>query len=66
MNMCGFCSTTDLGKRDFFMQKLKLKSIYNFCKSCITQSKTKLVFQFLDFSTILYGFYKTLDQRGET
>jgi hypothetical protein len=60
--MCGFCRITDLGIShfNFFKQKLKLKSIYMFEASCSSgyTEHNKIEFAFLDFSTILYGFYK--------
>jgi hypothetical protein len=66
MNIYGFGSTTDLGKRDsYFSCKNWSSKVYtSFVKVVVLviQSTTKLVVQFLDFSTILYGFYKTLDQ----
>jgi hypothetical protein len=62
MNMCGFGSTIDLGKTHFnFSWKNYSSKVYtSFAKvvGLVTKSTTKLVWQFLDFSTILYEFYK--------
>jgi hypothetical protein len=66
MNIYGLGSTTDLGKThsNFSCKNYSSKVYTKFAKVIVlvTQSTTKLVFQFLDFSTILYGFSKTLDQ----
>jgi hypothetical protein len=62
MNIYGLSSTTDLGKRvSYFSCKNYSSKVYtSFVKVVVlgTQSTTKLVLQFLGFSTILYGFYK--------
>jgi hypothetical protein len=60
--MCGFCRITDLGISHFnFSSKHESSKVYTcFGKVVVlvTQSTTKLGLQFLDFSMILYGFYK--------
>jgi hypothetical protein len=60
--MYGFCTITDLGKSHFnFSSKNYSPKVYTrFVKivGLVTQSTKKIVLQFLDFSTILYGFYK--------
>jgi hypothetical protein len=64
--MCGFGSTTDLGKTHFnFSCKNYSSKVYtSFAKvvGLVTMSIANFVLQFLDFSTILYEFYKPLDQ----
>jgi hypothetical protein len=68
--MCGFGCTTDLGKMVFYFScknySLKVYTCFVEVAVLVTQSTTKLALQFLDFSTILNGFYKSLDQRGKT
>jgi hypothetical protein len=65
MNMCGFGSTTDLGKTHFnFSCKNHNSKVYtSFAKveGLVTRGIEKLVLQFLDFSVILYAFFNTLD-----
>jgi hypothetical protein len=62
MNLCGFGSTTDLGKMNFnFSCKNYSSEVYtSFAKvvGIVTWSTTKLVLQFLDFSMISNEFYK--------
>jgi hypothetical protein len=62
--MCGFVFTTDLGKLVFYFScKIWSSKVYTcFVEVAVlvTQSTEKLVLQFLDFSTILYAFYKML------
>jgi hypothetical protein len=69
MNIYGLGNTTDLGKThsNFSCKNYSSKEYTSFAKVVVlvTQSTTKLFLQFLDFS-ILYEFYKSLDQRGET
>jgi hypothetical protein len=66
MNLCGLGSTTDLGKThfNFSCKNYSLKRYTSFAKveGLVTSSIAKLVLQFLDFSMILYEFYKPLDQ----
>jgi hypothetical protein len=70
MNIYGLGSTTDLGKRVFYFscKNYSSKVYTSFAKVVVlvTHSTEKLVLHFLDFYTILYGFYKLLDQRGKT
>jgi hypothetical protein len=60
--MCGFCRITDLGILLFnFSSKNCSSKVYTYLGKVavlVTQSSTKLDLQFLDFSVILYGFYK--------
>jgi hypothetical protein len=60
--MYGFCRITDLGILQFYFSSKNCSSkVYTcFAKVVVpvTQSTTKLRLHFLDFSTILYGFYK--------
>jgi hypothetical protein len=60
--MHGFCRITDLGISPFnFSSKnysSKLYTCFEKVVALVTQSTTKLGLQFLDFSVILYGFYK--------
>jgi hypothetical protein len=59
--MYGFCGITDLGKTHFnFSSKNYSSKVYtSFAENVVlvTQSTTDLGSQFLDCSTILYGFY---------
>jgi hypothetical protein len=60
--MCGFSSTTDLGKMDFnFSCKNYNSKVYTcFAKDVVllTWNTTKLVLHFSDFSVNFYEFYK--------
>jgi hypothetical protein len=60
--MCGFCRITDLGILLFnFSSKHYSSKVYTYLKKVVvlvTQSTTKLSLPFLDFSMILYRFYK--------
>jgi hypothetical protein len=62
MNMCRFCSTTDLGKMDFnFSCKNYNSKVYTcFAKvvGLFTGKVQKLLLHFSDFSVILYEFSK--------
>jgi hypothetical protein len=60
--MCRFCRNTDLGILHFnFSSKKQNSNVYTYFVKVvvlITETTEKLVLQFLDFSVILYGFYK--------
>jgi hypothetical protein len=60
--MYGFCRITNLGNSHFnFSSKNYSSNVYTYFAKVVglvTQSTTKLGLKFLDFSTILYGFYK--------
>jgi hypothetical protein len=62
MKTCRFCSTTDLGKKDFtFSCKNYNSKVYtSFTKVVVpfTMKLTKLVSQFSEFSVNFYAFYK--------
>jgi hypothetical protein len=57
MNMCGFCSTTDLGKRDFYFScKNYSSNVYtSFCKSCRSSPKEHIKIGFANFG-FFYDF----------
>jgi hypothetical protein len=60
--MCGFCRIIYLGTLLFnFSSKNYSSKVYTYLEKVVvlvTQSTTKLSLPFLDFSTILYQFYK--------
>jgi hypothetical protein len=59
--MCGFCRITDLGTLLFNFSSKNSSKVYTYLEKVVvlvTQSTTKLSLPFLDFSTILYRFYK--------
>jgi hypothetical protein len=67
--MYGFCRNIDLGILLFnFSSKTYRSNVYTYLEKVVvlvTQSTTKLSLPFLDFSTILYRFYKfQLTQKG--
>jgi hypothetical protein len=70
--MYGFGYTADLGKRVFYFScKNKSSKVYTCFVEIVvlvTHSTAKLSLQFLDFSVILYGFYKLqhFGSRSET
>jgi hypothetical protein len=65
--MYGFGYTTDLGKRVFYFSFInKSSKVYTFFVEIVvlvTQSIAKLVLQFLDFPTIWYWIYNSLNQK---
>jgi hypothetical protein len=60
--MCGFCRITDLGILLFhFPSKNYSSKVYTYVEKVVvlvTKNTTKLSLPFLEFSTILYRFYK--------
>jgi hypothetical protein len=61
-NLCRFCRNIDLGILHFYFSSKNCSSkVYTSLQKVVvlvTMSTTKLGLQFLDFSVILYGFYK--------